>query len=83
MTPSPEEVLIQEEAKSMAPKTLYDSLWIQEKAKSSMSNDEFEELIDDLKDNDTLTRERAKEIRKEFRSIKNKIDKLIIEEESK
>ena len=74
----------------MAPQTLYDSLWIQEKAKSSMSNDEFEELIDDLKDNDTLTRERAKEIRKEFRNIKNKIAKkeeerqrLIIEEESK
>jgi hypothetical protein len=90
VTPSPEEVLIQEEAKCMAPQTLYDSLWIQEKAKSSMSNDEFEELIDDLKDNDTLTRERAKEIRKEFRNIKNKIAKkeeerqrLIIEEESK
>jgi hypothetical protein len=90
VTPSPEEVLIQEEAKSMAPQTLYESLWIQEKAKSSMSNDEFEELIDDLEDNGTLTRKRAREICKEFGKIKDTIAKeerdrenLTIEEEIK
>ncbi len=74
----------------MAPQTLYDSLWIQEKAKSSISIEEFEELIDELEDNDVLTKKRARDIYKEFRNIKYIIvkeekvrEKLIIEEESK
>ena len=58
--------LDQEETKSSPLVIKYDSNWIEEQARSAITDEAFVIFVDDLEDSTVLTRARAREICKAF-----------------
>jgi hypothetical protein len=75
---------VQEESKTPPLAINYDSSWIEEQARSAISDEAFGELLDDLSDNKkAISSAIARKIYSEFKNFRKALSEVMANEESK
>ena len=59
-----------EESKISSSSTNYDSKWVNQHALSKISEVDFEDIVDDLEDNNKITKQETRTIRRQFKELR-------------